>query len=147
MPHPVRPVQHQRSPPATWLHQLATIATALAPLPSAPSDFPPPLDEQGEAASPPESHPSEAPAPAHASIVDGSVPVTARAVTPTDDVTALFAAPPPVVSKKRKRNQLTADKKVDSALHAAEGVRAVVTIAAVKPLRFQVDPWHLKFEI
>ena len=61
--------------------------------------------------------PSEAPAVAHASIVNGSSSDVARAVTPTEDVSALLVdvEPPPVVSKQRKRNQLSADKKVDSA--------------------------------
>ena len=109
MPHPVR---HQPPPPSTLLHQFVDIATALAPLPTAPSHVSSPLDDQGEAASLPESNRSEAPvpAPAHVSIVDGSVSDVARAVTPTDGVSALFAEPPPVLLKKRKRNQLKLDQ-------------------------------------
>ena len=86
---------------------LAAIATTLAPLPTTPLDAPSPVDEHGAAASSPNSNSNQpdAPEPASASVLDGGPGSPARPVTPTDDVAALFAAPPPRGRRKWKRNQ------------------------------------------
>ena len=94
--------------PHDRLAGLAAIAITLAPLPATPLDAPSPVDEHGAAASSPDSNSNqpEVPEPASASVLDGGPGSPARPVTPADDVAALFAAPPPPGTRKRKRNQL-----------------------------------------
>ena len=125
---------------------LASVADTLAPLPFAPPDAPSPADDEGTAASPPNSNSirRDAPAPARAPVLDGAAGNSARPVTPTDavDVAAPFREPPPRATKKRKRNQQSDDEKMDSVFAAAEGVRAVakLVLAAAKPVAASADP-------
>ena len=130
--------------PHDRLAGLAAIVTTLAPLPVTPLDAPSPVDEHGAATSSLDSNSNqpEVPEPASASVLDGGPGSPARPVTPTDDVAALFAAPPPRGTRKRKRNQLSDDEKVDSVLAAVEGVRAVAVLlcAAVGPASSSTDP-------
>ena len=115
MPHPV-------SVPETIFDQFVAIASSLPSLPSALNNVSSPADDQIEAVLPPNSNNLDAPAPACPSILEEVAPDAVRAITPTDKVSVLFAAPPSDGAKKRKRNHLSDDGKVDSALAAVEGV-------------------------
>ena len=118
--------------PTGPIYLLASVADALVPLPFAPPDAPSPADDEGTAASHPNSNSiqRDAPAPARAPVLDGAAGDAARPVTPTDaiDVAAPFREPPPRATKKRKRNRQSDDEKMDSVFAAAEGVRAVAKL-------------------
>jgi hypothetical protein len=81
-------------------------------------------------------------APASASTASDVASVAPRTVSPIDEIAALFREPSTQPTKKRSRKRLSDDEKIDSALAALEGVRAVRTLllAAIKPAAASSNP-------